>query len=505
MNVNNILYDKFKLSSFREGQKEIITDVLNNQNVLAMLPTGSGKSLCYQLPAYILSGMTIVVSPLLSLMEDQVQQLKSQGLKEVVALNSFLNPKERERAFEHLHKQKIVYVSPEILQSKSLLRRLKKCEISLFVVDEAHCISQWGHEFRTDYLKLVEVRRELGDPPCLAITATATKEVQRDIVKMLELENYKAHLYSVDRPNIAIVIKKVAPFIDEKIEELVTLINNLKGPGIIYASTRNWTQELVSILISKGIDNIAYYHGGMNSEDRLLIQQQFINNELQLICCTSAFGMGINKPNIRYVIHFHFPLQLESYLQEIGRAGRDGENSIAITLYNEEESALQLSLLTRELPSQSQLKDVIQFLKRRENMECFNDYDIMEATGVTEIMWRFIRFHLEELGVLKEHNYYLIKDDHFIETTIMNKVFKRIEYKKKKFVQFQQWLKETSKCRRELVLKEFEERLIKKPVNCCDVCSFVLENYFSMEMINKKSNLSWQEELDQIFSIEETG
>ncbi|QOY35899.1 RecQ family ATP-dependent DNA helicase [Anaerobacillus isosaccharinicus] len=501
MDVHNALYDFFKLTFFRTGQREIINDLLNGQDVLAMLPTGAGKSLCYQLPAFMLTGITVVVSPLLSLMEDQVQQLKSKGLKRVVALNSFLSNEEREIAFQQLSSQKIIYVSPEILQSKFVMKKLKSLTISLFVVDEAHCISQWGHEFRTDYFKLSEARQQLGNPPCLAITATATKEVQRDIVEKLSLTNVQTHIYSIDRPNIAMIVKQGSDTIEEKLTELVSLVKSLQGPGIIYASTRKWTEDIARILQNKGIKHVSAYHGGMSNEDRLLIQQQFINDELQLICCTSAFGMGVNKQNIRYVIHFHFPMQLESYLQEIGRAGRDGEKSIAITFYSEEEKGLQLSLLTREFPSDQQVREVLMFIRSKANLGQINELNLMAETGITEIMWRFIRFHLEEQGVIVDLSYHRLNDKAVdVFKVISEKITSRIQYKQRKLTLFQEWLKETRSCRRETVLDQFNESLTVRPDNCCDVCGIKLESYFATEGFYQEYFFqSWQKELKRIF------
>ncbi|RXJ03902.1 ATP-dependent DNA helicase RecQ [Anaerobacillus alkaliphilus] len=501
MNLDKALLDIFHLKTFRPGQREIIEDLVNGQDVLAMLPTGAGKSLCYQLPAYILNGVAIVISPLLSLMEDQVQQLKSNGFRNVVALNSFLGHNEREIALNQLHKQKIIYVSPEILQSRFLLNKLKKLTISLFIVDEAHCISQWGHEFRTDYLKLAEVRAELGNPPCLAITATATKEVQEDIIEKLALKNYQTHIYSIDRPNIAMVVSKVSNNLPEKLEELVTLVRNLQGPGIIYVSTRKWAEDISTILLNKGIKRVAPYHGGMSNEDRLLIQQQFINDELQLICCTSAFGMGVNKPNIRFVIHFHYPTQLESYLQEIGRAGRDGQNSIAITLYGDDERSIQLSLLTREFPSEAKLFQVLQYLRSTMPHGRIDETRLISETGITEIMWRFIRFHLEEQGVIVNLTCIPIeKDPYEIVKLISEKVTKRIRYKHDKLTLFKNWLSVNKQCRRKLVLEQFDEQQTSRPDNCCDVCGINLENYFEKEeVLHPYQPQDWQDELRKLF------
>lgn len=498
MNVDLALKHFFKLQRFRPGQKEIVVDILNKFDCFAMLPTGSGKSLCYQLPAFMLEGVTIVVSPLLSLMEDQVQQLRSNGFKQVVALNSFLRHDEREVVLKQLHKQKIIYVSPEILQSSYIMNKLKRLSISLFVVDEAHCISQWGHEFRTDYLKLAEVRKELGNPPCLALTATATSDVQKDIIEKLRLTNYKTHTYSIDRPNIAMVVAKGLNSLEEKIAELVYLVQHLEGPGIIYTSTRKWAEDLTTILSSKGIEDISAYHGGMSNEDRILIQQQFLNNELQLICCTSAFGMGVNKANIRYVIHFHYPLQLEAYLQEIGRAGRDGEKSIAITLYTEEEASLQLSLLTKEFPTSEQIEQVFVYLK--DTVGKLDEGKLISITGITETMWRFFRYHFEKQGVLKDLMYQGNDREGTVIKAISETIMNRITYKRQKLMHFKQWLSEHNQCRRRLLLEHFGDEIDSRITNCCDICGINLEDYFGLNHnVQRNTDGPWQLELKKIF------
>lgn len=508
MKIEEILFKEFKLPSFRVGQKEIISDLLKQENVLAMLPTGSGKSLCYQLPALMLDGITIVVSPLLSLMEDQVQQLKSQGHKAVVALNSFLTKAERKLVIESLHQFKIIYASPEILQQPLVLSRLKKCNVSIFVVDEAHCISQWGHEFRMDYLKLSDVREKLGNPPCLAITATATPEVQQDIVHHLKLQHCKKHIYSIDRPNISLIVKEQASSTSEKVQELLRLVNSLKGPGIIYAATRKWTEDLVAMIKKSGIKEVAYYHGGMNNEDRLLIQQQFLQDDLQIICCTSAFGMGINKQNIRYIIHFHFPLQLEAYLQEIGRAGRDGKESVALTLMSEDEHMLQNSLLLSEFPDDKQLSRVSEFLQTKTTSdEILSDPVVMAATEVSEVMWRFLRFHLETLGVIVNNKVNKESDLNKVMKQISRHIANRIEQKQGNFLQFLKWLNTKDRCRREMIMERFHEIISVKPINCCNFCGVKLESYIGkhqqMKDLNARVN-SWETELKRIFFTKTT-
>ena len=320
----------FGFSSFRTGQKEIIQDVLNGKDVLGILPTGSGKSICYQLPAIMMDGLTIVVSPLISLMMDQVKEMKANHFKKVIAINSFMNFEERREIYRNIHTYKLLFISPEHLNQDFMTQLLQRVKISLFVIDEAHCISQWGHEFRPDYLKLNSLIEKLGNPPTLALSATATPEVQADIMKSLNKPEMIKHIYPMDKPNIAFCIEKVEND-QEKNEILIPLLKKYKIPTLIYFSSR-LTAESVTRFLSDKLEGrrIGFYHAGMEPMDRVMIQQQFMNNQLDIVCCTSAFGMGINKGNIRLIIHYHIPLQLESFIQEVGRAGRDGNSSVSL-------------------------------------------------------------------------------------------------------------------------------------------------------------------------------
>ena len=433
MKLENILEEKFGFSSFRTGQKEIINDIIKGRDVLAVLPTGGGKSICYLLPGYIFEKPVVIVSPLLSLMEDQVQQLKLMGEKRVIALNSYLSFKEKKHALRTLHTYRYIYVSPEILQSEDVQFALQKMNVRLFVIDEAHCISQWGHEFRTDYLKLKLIKDHLGNPACLALTATASLEVQNDIITQLNLKNVKRHIYSIDRKNIAMMIRKMKS-IDDKVEKVKEYVKTLKGPGIIYFSSREWTERMVDFLRLSGINNVACYHGGLPTEERIAIQQQFINDELEVICATNAFGMGINKANIRYVIHFHYPKNIEAYIQEIGRAGRDGKDSIAILLYGEFDHEIPETLIHKDLPDLKELKQVLyelinEFSKQRLTKE--KEIEIIEKLNIDEVKWRFLKYHLETLNVIQNgeidscFNYDVVVD--YIKSAIE----KRTAHKKK--------------------------------------------------------------------------
>ena len=312
--LHQTLMRYFGHGTFKSGQEDIIRSVLHQKDTVAMLPTGGGKSLCYQIPGYMTDGLVLIISPLLSLMEDQVERMKMRGEKRVAALNSTLTFQERRHIIRHLPSYKFLFVAPEALMSEMLLEQLKSMRIGLFVVDEAHCISEWGHDFRPEYSKLGEWREALGHPVALALTATATKQTLKDTVQTLRLQQPDFHIHSVNRRNIALV-KEVHETKEAKEKRAIELVDFLQGPGIIYCPTRQMTEELALYMKQKTNQRVEFYHGGMDAGDRMLIQQQFISDQLDLICCTSAFGMGIEKANIRFVIHMSPPQSIEAFMQ----------------------------------------------------------------------------------------------------------------------------------------------------------------------------------------------
>ena len=329
------LQTHFGLDEFRPSQREVIEDVLRGKDVLCVMPTGAGKSLCYQLPAVVQGGLTVVVSPLISLMEDQVQQLRDEGII-AAFINSSLSAAMKRETMQQLRDgfEGLLYVAPERFGAPDFQELVTRVRPKLLAIDEAHCISQWGHDFRPDYFRLGDIRRQLGSPPCIALTATATEDVRNDIIRQLSLNEPTVVVTGFDRPNLSYQSRRAAK-VKEKDAELIGLARAEPGSTIIYCATRKAVDEVTGLLSESLTDRpIFAYHAGMDPAARTANQEKFMATPRGIAVATNAFGMGINKPDIRLVVHYNIPGTLEAYYQEAGRAGRDGAPSRCVVLFS---------------------------------------------------------------------------------------------------------------------------------------------------------------------------
>jgi RecQ family ATP-dependent DNA helicase len=349
MELHEALRKHFGYDAFRKGQEAVVRSVLSGRPTIAILPTGGGKSLCYQLPALLLQGTTVVVSPLVALMKDQVDALRARGIAATFVNSSLGDPERQERqAALRRGEYRLVYVAPERFKSPSFLSAMAGLAVPLLAVDEAHCISAWGHDFRPDYQQLARARSQIKAERVLALTATATPEVRRDIADALELRDPKVFVAGFDRPNLFIEVLRVAGDKD-KLGRLLALARG-PGPGIVYAATRKNVEKVVAALRGAGIE-AAGYHAGMDDAERTSVQDRFVRGKAKVIVATNAFGMGVDKADIRFVAHFDAPRSVEAYYQEIGRAGRDGLPSYALLLFNFADVMMQRRMIEGGRPS----------------------------------------------------------------------------------------------------------------------------------------------------------
>ncbi|MCY1075591.1 RecQ family ATP-dependent DNA helicase [Archangium lansingense] len=352
----------FGLSEFRPGQAQVISSVLSGRNTVVVMPTGAGKSLCYQLPAVLLPGVTLVISPLIALMKDQVEQLSGRGIS-ATFINSSLSDLERADRIRRMRagEFKLVYVAPERFRSPSFLDALAQVGVDLLAVDEAHCISQWGHDFRPDYAQLGQVRKRLRPPRTVALTATATPEVRDDIVRSLLMKDPQVFTEGFDRPNLFLEVFQVSG--DEEKRRACAGLSSLGGgSGIIYCSTRKSAENTHSALLERGV-NAILYHAGMDDDARRRAQDDFMSAKEAVAVATNAFGMGIDKPDIRFVAHANIPKAVEAYYQEIGRAGRDRGPAFAALLFNHADVYTQERLIEGNHPSEAVLSDLWNVLR----------------------------------------------------------------------------------------------------------------------------------------------
>ncbi len=353
--IHSIVKEYWGYDTFRPLQAEIITAVLEGKDVLALLPTGGGKSICFQVPALAKDGICLVISPLIALIKDQVENLKNKGIN-TLAIYSGMPFLEIKKTLQNAAygNYKFLYVSPERLETALFLDYLPALNINLIAVDEAHCISQWGYDFRPAYLNIAKIREQIPTVPVLALTASATKNVQEDICEKLLFTNAaQSFQQSFARPNLSYSVFNVT----SKQTKLLTILKNVSGSGIVYCKSRKHTKEIADLLKLHAL-NADFYHAGLSNDERNTKQENWIKNKTRIICCTNAFGMGIDKPDVRVVVHYDVPDCLENYYQEAGRCGRDGKRAYAVLLYNDKEITTLLQQPTIKFPDEDTVKNV---------------------------------------------------------------------------------------------------------------------------------------------------
>ncbi|REB09878.1 ATP-dependent DNA helicase RecQ [Sporosarcina sp. BI001-red] len=473
MDLRQELKERFGFNEFRPGQEDVIRSILKRDDTIAILPTGMGKSLCYQLPGEMLDGLVLVISPLVSLMEDQVASIRKRGEKRVAAVNSFLSTEQRKYIFDEIHTIKFLFISPEMISRPDMTNFLIRLPISILVVDEAHCISQWGFDFRPDYLRLGEFIRLAGKPPVLALTATADARVEADIISYLHMSNPNVIRQSLDRPNLTYTVQPLETEAD-KTTWLKERLKTTKGPGIIYVASRKRAEELTRILQQEGI-TIASYHAGKEAGDRSIIQQQFLTGEISWICATNAFGMGVHKDDIRQVIHDQMPASAAAYVQEAGRGGRDGERSAAVLLYVTDDEQKVRFIVQRDLPDEPQVRHFVAMRASGQSIE-----SSAELAGISETGSRVVQYYLETLS---------------LENIL--KTFTKLKYDKEEKLRQMIAYVHSKTCLREQLLSYFDETSQAKHDFCCSVCGTAKYDWLlSNERLgNRRRLLQWEERI----------
>ncbi len=471
------LRDLFHFDEFQPGQEEVISRVMAGEDTLAILATGAGKSLCYQLPALLLPGTTIVVSPLIALMKDQIDMLRERGVDHVIALNSTLTEDQEASAVAQIASgsMKIVFVTPEKLEDDRFIDVLTTLTVPLFVVDEAHCISAWGHDFRPAYLNLGRVIGQLGTPTVLALTATATPAVREDILLQLGIPTVKPIVKGFDRPNLRYEVKR-AESESEKLKALKELFDgDLVGTGIIYTATIKNALDVQRYLHDTLNLPAAVYHSKLQKQDRVAVHELFMDEAIRAVVATNAFGLGIDKPNIRFVVHYDLPGSVEAYTQEAGRAGRDGKLSRCILLYRMSDTRVQNYFLTGKYPDVEEVQKVfgtLEFFGGQEGGVSLTDLRKISQLPLTKL--KVILALLKKSGFIETSSrakYTLTGNARANREMVLNlaNYETKKSYDQSKLAMMLQYA-EVSSCRRRFILNYFGEEFTQPNCGACDNC-----------------------------------
>jgi ATP-dependent DNA helicase RecQ len=478
---------RFGVTAFRSVQREVLESVMSGLDTLAIMPTGAGKSLTYQLPALFLPHTVIVVSPLIALMQDQQQKAAGADIA-VTKIDSTLTKAQREEADEALRHgiPKLLYVTPERLENREFITELEAAGVSLFVVDEAHTIAQWGHDFRPAYLGLRYARKELGNPPVLAVTATATEEVIAEILEQLDAR--RAHVISAgsERTNLYFAVHPTVNN-DAKLARLTQMITNEQGSGIVYTASVKSANDLQERFEDAGIA-AGRYHGKMNTRDRERAQAEFMEDKYKVMIATKAFGLGIDKPNIRFVFHYEFPDSLETYYQEAGRAGRDGAPATAALLFRLEDRRIQSFFSAGRYPKSEELRKVLEALSISEPV---NALQLSEKAGVGKRRSEVILYLLRETKAVRHvRGGYVLRHDEIITDahveTLLAAYVDRAEHDRTRLDEMMRYA-ETADCRRQVFRRYFNEPEGERCGNCDNCMNGTAEMRAAVELHEAES------------------
>jgi ATP-dependent DNA helicase RecQ len=476
--LTELLRTQFGLEEFRGGQRTAIEHVLNREHTLVVMPTGSGKSLVYQVAALALPGTALIVSPLIALMKDQVDRLQTLGIP-ATFINSSLSVSEQQRRIDKLSRKeyRLVYIAPERLRSRPFVEALRESNVSLLAVDEAHCISQWGHDFRPDYLNIGGMREELDNPITLALTATATPDVQNDIVNQLGLPQAQRVVTGFARPNLVFHVR-LTPDLRSKQNAIRKVLSTVKGAGIIYVGTRREAEELSTTLEAEYRVPAYVYHGGMDRSQRSMVQDAYLADPNAIMIATNAFGMGVDRPDVRFVIHYSIPGTLEAYYQEAGRAGRDGRLAQCMLLYAPQDRNLQEWFIENDSPSRNELNALYKAIIARvrdEGIAKVSPEELIRATRLFEVKLRVGLSQLERYEAIER-----LRDDsygiHIKPGELSDETLDRIQadvklwrqQKRERLNKMIDFAETTTQCRQQMLVSHFGEM---SPVNarpCCD-------------------------------------